>query len=115
MKILEGREQDYKDWLDKNTNPYGRGCFTYAERWAEMLENLIENSTETPMKVIVDNADRLSHKADVEGITGFMYGCAVSILSQCWKYGEELRKWNNKEYNYEGDGVVNPAVLTISK
>ena len=26
MKILEGREQDYKDWLDKNTDPYGRGC-----------------------------------------------------------------------------------------
>ena len=32
MKILEGREQDYKDWLDKNTDPYGRACFTYAER-----------------------------------------------------------------------------------
>ena len=86
MKILEGREQDYKDWLDKNTDSYGRGCFTYAERWAEMMENIIESSTDEPMKVIVDNADRLSHEADVEGITGFMYGCAVSILSQCWKY-----------------------------
>ena len=115
MKILEGKEQDYKDWFDKNTDPYGRGCFTYAERWAEMLEILIESSTDKPMKVIVDYADELSHKADTEGITGFMYGCAVNILSQCWKYGEELRKWHNKEYNYEGDGVVNPAVLTISK
>ena len=113
MKILEGREQDYKDWIDKNTDPYGRVCFTYAERWAEMLENLIESSADEPMKVVVDNADRLSHEADVERITGFMYGCAVSILSQCWKYGEELRKWHNKEYNYDGNGVVNPAVLTI--
>ena len=113
MKILEGREQDYKDWLDKNTHPYGRACFTYAERWSEMLENLIESSADEPMKVVVNNADRLSHEADVEGITGFMYGCAISILSQCWKYGEELRKWHNKEYNYDGDGVVNPAVLTI--
>ena len=113
MKILEGREQDYKDWLGKNIDPYGRGCFTYAERWAEMMENLIESSTDESMKVIIDNADRLSHEADTEGITGFMYGCAVSILSQCWKYGEELRKWHNKEYNYEGDGVVNPAVMTI--
>ena len=113
MKILEGKEQDYKDWFDKNTDLYGRACFTYAERWAEMLENLIESSTDEPMKVVVDNADRLSHEADVEGITEFMYGCAVSILSQCWKYGEELRKWHNKEYNYDGDRVVNPAVLTI--
>lgn len=53
------------------------------------------------------------HEADTEGITGYMYGCAVSILSQCWKYGEYLRKWHNKEYNYDGDGVVNPAILTI--
>lgn len=113
MKILEGREQDYKDWYNKNLDPYGHASFTYAERWAEMMENLIENSTDEPMKIIVDNADRLSHEADTEGITGFMYGCAVSILSHCWKYGEELRKWHNKEYNYEGDGVVNPAVLTI--
>lgn len=113
MKIIEGKEKEYKDWYEKNSDPYGRACFTYAERWAEMLENLIETSTDDPMKVVVDNADRLSHEADVEGITGFMYGCAVNILSQCWKYGEELRKWNNKEYGYEGDGVVNPAVLTI--
>ena len=54
--------------------------FTYAERWAEMLENKIESSTEDVMKVIVDNADKLSHEADTEGITGYMYGCAVSIL-----------------------------------
>ena len=113
MKILEGREQDYKDWYNKNLDPYGHASFTYAERWAEMMENIIESSTDEPMKVIVDNADRLSHEADTEGITGFMYGCAVSILSHCWKYGEELRKWHNKEYNYEGDGIVNPAVLTI--
>lgn len=113
MQIIDGKEKEYKDWLDKNTDPYGRTCFTYAERWAEMIENLIESSTDEPMKVIVNNADRLSHEADTEGITGFMYGCAVSILSQCWKYGEELRKWHNKEYNYEGDGVVNPAVLNI--
>ena len=115
MKILDGKETDYKKWLDKNTDPYGRACFTYAERWAEMLEKLIEDSTDEPMKVIVENADRLSHEADTEGITGFMYGCAVSILSQCWKYGEELRKWHNKEYNYDGDGVVNPSILTIKK
>ena len=115
MKILEGHEKEYKDWYDKNSDGYGRACFTYAERWAEMLENKIESSTEDVMKVIVDNADKLSHEADTEGITGHMYGCAVSILSQCWKYGEYLRKWHNKEYNYDGDGVVNPAILTIGK
>ena len=113
MKILEGKEKEYKDWYDKNSDGYSLACFTYAERWADMLENLIESCDDDVMTIFVKNADRLSHEADIEGITGFMYGCAVSILSQCWKYGEELRKWHNKEYNYDGDGVVNPAILTI--
>lgn len=97
MKILEGHEKQYKDW--KNSDGYDRAIFIYAERWAEMLENKIESSTEDVMKVIVDNADKLSYEANTEGITGYMYGYAVSILSQCWKYGEYLRKWHNKEYN----------------
>ena len=115
MKILEGKEKVYKDWYDINTDGYSRACFTYEERWADMLEKLIEFSDEDAMTVIINNADRLSREADIEGITGFMYGCAVNILVQCWKYGEELRKWHNNEYNYNGDGVVNPAVLTIKR
>lgn len=113
MKIILGKEQEYKSWYDKNNDPYGRACFTYAERWAEMLENLIGDNEELAEKVIIENAEKTSHKADVEGITGFMYGMAVNILSQCWKYGEYLRRWHNKEYDYDGDGVVNPAILTI--
>ena len=112
MKIIEGKKPEYKDWYEKNSDPYGRACFTYAERWAGLLEKKIEESGD-PEKAIVDNAEKLSHKADIEGITGFMYGAAVSILSQCWLYGEYLRKWHNKEYGYDGDGVVNPAIITI--
>lgn len=109
MKIIEGKEKEYKDWYDKNSDGYSRACFTYAERWAEMMEEKIEESSDDIMKVIVDNAFKFSMEADEE----VMYGCAVSILSQCWKYGEYLRKWHNREYNYDGDGVVNPAVLSI--
>lgn len=78
-----------------------------------MMEEKIKASEEDEMKVIVDNAKQLSYEADKEGITGFMYGVAVSILSQCWEYGEFLRKWHNKEYGYDGNGVVNPAVITV--
>lgn len=76
------------------------------------VEAEIDKSNDV-MKCFVDNADRLSREADTEGITGFMYGCAVSILSQCWEYGEYLRKWHNKKYDYDGDGAVNPAVITV--
>ena len=98
--------------IEGNWYEYGRACFTYAERWADLLEKKIEESDD-PEKAIVDNAEKLSYEADVEGITGFMYGAAASILSQCWLYGEYLRKWHNKEYYYDGDGVVNPAIITI--
>ena len=114
MKIVEGKEKAYKDWYDKNSDAYSRACFTYAERWAEMLERKIDEVGDV-RKAIVLNADKLSDEADIEGITGFMYWCAVSILSQCWKYGEELRKWHNGEYGYDGDRVVNPAILTVGK
>jgi hypothetical protein len=79
-------------------------------RWAGMMEEKIEASEEDEMKVIVDNAKQLSYEADKEGITGFMYGAAVSILSKYWEYGECLRKWHNKDYGYDGNGVVNPEV-----
>lgn len=35
MKIVKGKEQEYKDWYEKNSDPYGRACFTYAERRLE--------------------------------------------------------------------------------
>lgn len=113
MRILKGKEQAYKDWYNKNLDSYGHACFTFAERWAELMEKAMTNSEYSPMEVIIKRADSLSSAADTEGITGYMYGAAVSILSQCWEYGEELRKWHNKEYNYDGDGVVNPAIMTV--
>jgi len=42
-------------------------------------------------------AEEASLLADSEGVTGFMYGAAVAMLSQCWVLGEGLRRWHNKE------------------
>ena len=66
-------------------------------------------------------ADDCSHVADDEGITGFMYGAAVSMLAQCWIHGEQLRRWHNLktqlgnegERANESGGVLNPALLSI--
>lgn len=109
MKILEGFESEYKNWLNKNKYVEG-STIAYTERWAKMLEDAVETSAGDIMKVLEDNALRLSFEADKEGITGYQYGCAVSILSQYWKYGSYLKQWHNKEYNYDGDCVVNPAI-----
>lgn len=83
--------------MKKNSDPYGRACFTYAERWAGMMEEKIEASEDDEMKVIVDNAKQLSYEADTEGISRFMYGVAVRILSLYWEYGECLKKWHDED------------------
>jgi hypothetical protein len=103
MKVKDIKE--YEDWKEKQED---KSIFRYAEKWADLMEEEIQSGA-----TVRDIAEKLSHKADTEGITGYMYGASVNILSLYWKYGEELRKWHNKEYDYEGDGVVNPAVLTV--
>lgn len=112
-------QKEYDDWkLAQGDDPYGLECFNYAERWANLMEKAISKG-----KKLGDVAEDLSHKADTSGITGFMYGMAVSILSQCWIRGEELRRWSNlnlqigdegERANEEG-GVLNPTLLSISK
>jgi hypothetical protein len=112
MKFRPGMEEEYRKGYNNNLDGYGHAVYTFAERWAALMEAEIERTGE-PVKAITKNADRLIDKADTEGITGFMYGAAVGILSDCWEWGEILRKWHNKEYGYEGKGVVNPAILTV--
>ena len=115
--------------LDKNQDPYGRACYRYASEWATRMERgLVADGVELMSDVAVGkwiaaNADKHSHEADDEGITGFMYGCSVSILAGCWKYGDQLRRWHNKETQLgtEGDaanesgGVLNPAILCFGE
>lgn len=103
----------YEAWRAKNDDPYGGTCFLFAERWAELMEQeIVKTNDPSTVKMV---AERCSREADKDfGITGFMYGMAVSILSEAWIYGETLRKWHNGEYGHPGArGVVNPAVLVI--
>jgi hypothetical protein len=124
MKIIEGKEKEYQEWRAKNDDPYSRRCFTYAEEWADMMEKaLAEGRTLFGTGKERCLADELSSLADTDGITGFMYGAAVSILSKTWIHGEELRRWHNikTQIHDEGEkanasgGTLNPALLNISE
>lgn len=102
-------KEDWELGKSKNTDGYGACIYEYAEGWAKLMQVEITNGKE-----LKDIAEKTSFEMDFLGITGFMYGAAVQILSQCWKHGEELKNWHNKKYNHKGDGVVNPAILTIN-
>lgn len=110
IEIEFSDKQAYDDWKAKNTDPYGACCFEYAEGWAKLMQAEIRNG-----KHVKDVAKDTSYQMNFLGITGLMYGMAVSILAKCWRHGEELRKWHNGEYGQEdSEGVVNPAMITIS-
>lgn len=107
--ILLKDSKTWDEYVEKNQDAYRKCAVDYACDWAILMQYYMANG-----ETIEQCADRASHELGWYGITGFMYGCAVQMLSQCWIHGEELRKWHNKEYNHEGDGVVNPAILTIN-
>ena len=91
-----------------NDDPYGSCIVRFAERWARLMQARLGEDA-----AVASLAMQASFDANNEGITGFMYGAAVSILAEAWVHGEALREWHNAEYGHAGDGVVNPAVLTV--
>lgn len=105
-------------WVDANQTPYGAACVAYAERWARLMAARMQAG-----ETLEACAEAMSHMADTEGITGFMYGVAVQMLAECWVHGEALRRWHNLHTQFKDEGeranatgsVLNPALLSISK
>lgn len=109
MKIKKGKEQQWEEFVKVNSKDgYSLGIIRYTRKWANLMEIKMQEGCQ-----LKDIANETSNTADTEGITGFMYGCAVKSLAEFWEYGEELRQWHNGVYGYKGKGVVNPAIITV--
>jgi hypothetical protein len=121
-KIAQETEIEFKDdeaktkWegiVEINSHDsYGSTTCKYAEYWVKFMQHLMATRGAELEKI----AEETSNAADMFGMSGFTYGCAVSMICQCWKYGEELRRWHNKQWGApeDAEGVVNPAVLCIA-
>lgn len=116
MRIKEGQLEAYTAYKERNSKDgYSKAVVTYADLWADLMEQeLALKPRGVNDEEFAAIADSTSHKADEEGITGFMYGCAVNALALFWDHGERLRNWHNRKYGYSGGGTVNPAIVTIS-
>jgi hypothetical protein len=113
VKGVELELSDADGWKkarEVNSDGYGGTALDYAEGWAKLMQIEIAKG-----ETVAECYDYSQKGLGFLGITGFQFGCAVSILSQVWKHGEELRKVHNKKYGVSEDnkGTVNPAVLTI--
>lgn len=116
MKIKEGLEQEYAEFTEtRSKSEYHAGIVQYAADWAALMESAIAAGA-----ALEDVAGELGHSvSDGRGISGFMHGSAVKVLSHFWVHGEWVRQWHNSttQIRDEGDkanaegGVLNPAVL----
>lgn len=107
-------EEMWQKNIEANTDPYSMGINAYAERWARLMQAEMAKG-----RKLESVAMSTSVEADIDGITGFMYGAAVKVLAATWKHGEQLRLWHNlttqlgsegEEANKSG-GVLNPAMI----
>ena len=109
MKIKSGKEKEFAECIAVNSrDEYSKCVIDLMIRWANLMEEHIAKGEK-----ISDIATGTFNEADTEGITGFQYGCCVNLLRQLWEHGDELNRWHNSEYGYNGEGTVNPAVFTI--
>jgi len=117
MRIKPELQSQYDAYKANNSKDgYSKATLDYTEAWAELMERKIQAGEQ-----LSNIAKESSHEADTDGITGFMYGCAVKALAYFWEHGEDLRRWHNKDCQIgtEGDkanetgGVLNPAVINI--
>lgn len=117
MKLIPGLEEAYKksimmeDDTPPDTRRYVQCIIDYANAWADEMEKALEKG-----EPISGSWERIGHEVDRRpefGVSGYMYGMAVQILATYWIHGDILRVLHNAQYGHHGEGVVNPAILTI--
>ena len=92
MKIKAGMESVYASLKNEMTqNGRNNAVVTYAERWADMMEQQISNGAS-----VAEAAAQTRYEANQENLSWFMYGNAVRVLVNFWDHGEELRQWQQQ-------------------
>jgi hypothetical protein len=120
MKMKTGLEEKYKEYQEANAgDPYSHRCVTYGEMWAAYMEAELSLKPDMSDDEFGVMAGKTGNEADTDGITGYMYGAAVSALAHFWEYGDRLRRWHNNRFGVTEEkakgGTVNPAIITIEE
>lgn len=77
----------------EDEHTYGGCGIVFAKRWACMMERDMAAGM-----TVSETAKLRQFEADVENqMTGFQWGCALSILCQVWKHGDDLRAWREAD------------------
>jgi len=115
------REKDWQEYVDKNQDPYGKGCVDIARK----VMQLLDEEPDTPIEKgwghfgVSGLIIRAQESIGEREVTAFMAGAVAKMVSVCHSRGEEFRKiWNldtqigneGEKANLEGN-VLNPGIL----
>lgn len=109
---------EWEKAVELNKEPYGRACIVFAHQWAVYMEEFMNQNNQKDFTGLTEEQiEDASRRADslAGGITGFMYGAAVAVLFDTWKYGHELNLWHNTKYGHPEmtDSTINPALMVV--
>jgi hypothetical protein len=97
-------KEEYDNYVKKNSED---GYSKAVVKAGEVVMKLLDEG-KTP-----EEAEQGLYNLD---LTGFMAGAAIQAVCHFHERGEEMKTWWNRSYGVEnGEGVVNPAIMTIEK
>ena len=101
MKIAFNLHEEYRSYVEKNSDPYSKAVVDAGE----VVMNLLDEG-KTP-----EEAEKGLHGKE---LSGYMAGAAILAVCHFHERGEEMKKyWNKSMGNEDAKGVINPAIITI--
>ena len=91
MNVPAMEFSDANSWQHfKLVHPVGpyADCIAYAEYWARLMQLQMSQG-----KALDGVASEAVFESGLYNVDGYQFTDAIDMLSQCWIYGEELRKW----------------------
>ena len=92
----ENAAQKWEKWVTINSKDnFSKSVVAYARRWGKYMQHLVNKHNKTVAQIAAEAAKDVSN---IGATTySFTYRCALTVLTQYWKYGEELKQWYNSD------------------
>ncbi len=83
-------QKHWEDLVKGNTSTAAKSVMRFTRLWAKLMQHIINSEGKTVCEI----AEETSYAAEFDcGTTGFSFYYSSTVLAQCWKHGDELKRW----------------------
>lgn len=90
MEIVN--ERAWQSYQVSHRSDEKKGIVDLAERWARLIQKALDEGTK-----LSDVAGPLFEQANTADVSSSGQEVVVTILANCWKHGERLRRWHSTQ------------------